>query len=91
MVGSHFGPYGGKDESNVSERFDWDVPVDLAKRMGLLYFTGSSYGVPPNSIFQTWLIFIQEWIYLPASRNIRPVSNCSGAYYWAEIREACSP
>lgn len=61
ILGVNFGPYGG-DDANVTTRFTWNaddkVPEGMAGRMGLLYFSGRSWGVPPDLITCAWLIFI---------------------------------
>lgn len=58
ILGIIFGPYGGKKEDNVIDRFDWKAPRDLAERMGLYSFSGRAYCFPPNSIIRTGLIIL---------------------------------
>lgn len=50
IPGVKFGPYGG----DFNSEFVWDAgekaPVKLAGRLGLLYFSGRAWGIPPNLI-----------------------------------------
>lgn len=53
MTGLHFGPYGGQNDSDINNRFDWktsdNAEAEVADHMGLHCFGGRAYGDSPSS------------------------------------------